>query len=149
MATEHPNWVAERTKCKMKRLWSHLQDIVGIDVRRKNEEEDEEHSDVEYVLRLEKPRLHLTCRHRAGDTLGAYRFSYDARMDAIDIMIQGPGSPAEPHSTGTIRTRWDAEACQCRVVVKMGADAPEIEFPHDQLWKAVQSILEPFFFPPT
>ena len=53
----------------------------------------------------------------------------------------------QPDWTATLATRWDPATSQCRLVVTRSFDAEKIEFPHAELWKAVQYILEPFFFP--
>ena len=49
--------------------------------------------------------------------------------------------------SGSIHTRWDAEKSKCYIVAARPSDNQEQEFPHDELWKVLQFILEPFFFP--
>ncbi len=48
--------------------------------------------------------------------------------------------------TVTLTTRWDREASHCWLVI-VERSGKSVEFPHEELAKVVQYILEPFFFP--
>lgn len=146
----HPNWIAERAKCNMARLWPEVQYIVSTDVRRANEAEQTVQSDVShYMDPLEQgpKKVHIQSGNGAGDVLGTCEFVYNDTKGAIAVRIGPPALAQKPPTLGALRTRWDTEALQCRIVVTMTSEDEPVEFPHDQLWKAVQVILEPFFFP--
>lgn len=147
MTTTHPNWIAERAKCNRARLWSDMTYIVAEDLRRKNQEEKKLDSSLEYSF-FPTPTdpyvLVIRCHDASQGNQGGYSFPYDPKTQEIVGTREFPNETVRQEAFLT--TRWDAEACQCRVVVKI-ADAPAVEFPHDQLWKAVQVILELFFFP--
>lgn len=149
---QHPNWVAERAKCNMARLWPDVQYIVCTDVRRANEEEQTAQSDVSHArdpLKQGPKKVHIQSANGAGDVLGTCEFVYNDTKDAIAVTISPPAWAKKRGTTGVLRTRWDAEALQCRIVVTMTSETEQaVEFPHDQLWKAVQVFLELFFFPP-
>ena len=153
MTAEHPNWVAEREKCNMGRLWGHVWTILRTDVQRKNAEEDKKRTGISYVFPSEEQRTTshtmIHCRNQAGDLLESCRFVYNRQTSTITVTTSPPLFLADRRadSTGIITTRWDAETCQCQIVLKID-DAPEVVLPHAQLWKAVQIILEPFLFPP-
>lgn len=136
---EHPNWIAERTKCNLYNLWGDLCDIVANDVDRINAIATEKNWGIHYS----EPRgEEVGVIHRHGG-VGECRYVYNPTQGLIQFTCKVPDLIA------VLRTRWDAETSQCRLVVKMGLkdeDATDIEFPHDQLWKALQYILEPFFF---
>ncbi len=151
MTAEHPNWVAEREKCNMAVLWSDVRDILGIDAQRKNAEEAKQKSGVSYAFPPEEQsatQALLQCSNQAGDLLESCRFVYNRKTSKIEVTTRPPPFFADRRkdSNGIIKTRWDAQTCQCQIVVKID-EAPEVLFPHAQLWKAIQVILEPFFFP--
>ena len=79
--------------------------------------------------------------------MGACQFEYDALAGTIAVTVLPEAGVPHPPRTGVITTRWDAEALQCRIVVTLTSEAtPVLEFPHHQLWKAVQVFLERFLF---
>ena len=55
--------------------------------------------------------------------------------------------PPDQTATATLTTRWDSPTSKCWLVVTLSSDVQKVEFPHDELWKAIQYTLEPFFFP--
>lgn len=153
MTTEstHPNWVAEREKCNMELLWRDVRAILHVDVQRKNAEEARKKSGIHYAFPPEEQQATqalLQCSNDAGDQLESCLFVYNTKTQKVEVTVHPPTSVRMPGTTGTLMTRWDAEAIQCRIVITMTSESDQlVEFPHDQLWKAVQYILEPFFFP--
>ena len=146
MSQEHPNWIAERAKCNMALLWDDVCTIVTCDTNRRKQEALRERALHRYILRprnTPQDPLHIERfnMQTGGSALGECRFFYDRRTDVIDVTMK------KPDGTGVIVTRWDAANSQCCLVVTRPSDGQEIELPHDELWKVVQYILEPFFFP--
>ena len=152
MTAEHPNWVEEREKCNMGRLWSHVWTILHTDVKRKNAEEKKKRTGIYYEFPSEEQsatsHAMIQCSNQSGDLLESCRVVYNRQTGKIENTTSPPPFLADRReaSKGIITTRWDAQTCQCLIVVNLD-DAPEVVLPHAELWKAVQVILEPFFFP--
>ena len=137
---KNPNWIAERIKCDMGRLWRDVCDILREDAARMQAAAKDHgwsatytvtpEEDIPYVLTLRGDREDRDCSWR-----------YDSAKSRVIFTLT---NPSEDY---VMTTRWDAESCQCRVRVAHQPAQKVTEFPHDQLWKAVQYILEPFFFP--
>ena len=141
-------WIAERAKCNVQRLWQELVPLLTANVRRRTDEAEHEAGpgSVRYVLdknpdRVAPDRLHiLRCQDTPRpETVGSCWFI--AKSDCIRVIMD------HPTGTGTISTRWDAEKSKCYILAVRPSDNQEQEFPYAKLWKALQFILEPFFFP--
>lgn len=137
MSTNHPNWVAERAKCHMGLLFEALRNIVIKDVDRRKEEaaNPQWRGEFHYAKYGDDPPAFTVENFNQG----SYLFTYSLDSDAIFITSQR-------EKLYTISTRWDAEQSRCQIVVASPAGSSR-EFPHAELWKAVQYVLEPFFFP--
>ena len=144
MSTNHPNWVAERAKCYMGFLFDDLSQLVKADVDRMNTEQERRSLDGRFTYipyANTQPRFELEWTDTTGNKMGRCRFEYQPDRDVITVLsLAGDCS---------IRTCWDAEQGQCQIKVEPLSEQRDIaEFPHDELWRAVQYVLEPFFFPP-
>lgn len=141
MTMDNPNWIAERAKCNLHDLWKDLCDIVAADVDRINDIAKEKSWGVYYS----EPRGEEVgvIYRRGGVGIGECHYVYDSTQRLVQFTCQ------DPDLIAVLRTRWDAATSECRLVIELGVkaeDPTEIEFPHAQLWKAIQYILEPFFF---
>lgn len=142
MERRQPNWVAERTKCNMATLLQDISHLVQecVDDMNKELEKEQQSLRFRYIPRqTAPPTFEIEGKDTVGTILGC-QFQYEPKTDKIAVRSSVKDSQ--------IGTRWDAEEIQCRVVISSSPDDP-VEFPHSQLWKAVQYLLEPFFFPTT
>ncbi len=129
---ESPNWVAERAKCDMERLFDELGAVVKQNTEWANTVPNAPGYPA-YVYGRQSRDAFMVRKN--GDTRV---FSLSRRQQAVHVS----GTEIRLY---TITTRWDAKKSKCRVVVAQPA-GDTVEFPHKHLWKVVQYILEPFFF---
>ena len=134
---DEKDWVAERAKCHMGKLFADVRKLIERDIGRWNT-----------IV------LHDTELHGGMIILGDRSLSFVIEHTAIAQPEQlGVGYIPSEHCVRvnrgeqlqTITTRWDRETSQCRIVVTTHPDEVT-EFPHSELEKVVQYILEPFFF---
>ena len=144
--SQHPNWIAERAKCNLTLLWNDLVPLLITDTKRRRQEAVAEQSPIRYVIDQNAERSSVSRVHilRYRDTeqsrvIGSCWFI--SKGECIRVNME------KPDGTGAIYTRWDAEKSQCYVAASRPSDGQKEEFPHDELWKVLQFILEPFFFP--
>ena len=147
MEHEGPNWVSERAKCNMDRLFRALCALVKCNVDRMNKEAHTQDWPIQCVYRPPIQDVQECTVERLGpgtDPTGC-QFEYNSKMDHIVVRLMD--------RTCIIRTHWDGENARCQLVVDSSIDGLKgeeeerhVEFPHDHLWKVVQYILEPFFF---
>ena len=133
-------WIAERAKCNMRSLFTDFHSLVEQHVnamqaecKRRGWETNFSHESYDHCsFRVQ--------RRRPGTHFCTFR--YDPADDVITVSTNG--------AVKVIRTRWDAEASQCKVIISQSRDpldtGTHVEFPHDPLWKVAQAVLEPFFF---
>ena len=151
--TDYPNWVAERAKCNMRLLLKDVQQLVKDATDAMNTESKKEgfrQGMFEYWLVAEQP-LSFSVSHLLSRTstnpVAICRFTYDPEKNSI-VVCQ-----SNPDHVYTIQTRWDAEHVACGVLIGRSLDYNDeeqaVRFLHADLWKVVQYILEPFFFPPS
>ena len=137
MEQDHPNWVAERAKCDIARLFDSLVACIAADIERFNAEPS--------VCRdfiLSQQKHECVIESHTGERTTYAVLTYRPHSHHIE-MRQGE------QTTHLITTRWDAVKSRCYVVVEtLGAESPTQEFPHKKLWKAAQYLLEPILFPP-
>jgi hypothetical protein len=137
MAQEHPNWVDERAKCNMGLLFDDLRDLIKKDVQRAKRKSQEQKWGKNYRIQNDgDAQITVTCSHQSGTEDCQFRL----RGNRVHII-------SHPDQEYTIRTQWNAENIQCQIVVTLPTE-DTVMFSHNQLWKAVQYVLEPFFFPP-
>ncbi len=144
MTNDDTAWIAERAKCDMDALIADVRALVTRNADAMNEEcRAKGWTPFTYLPVCERPPTFRVEQHHDGQSRHCI-FVYDAQRKVITITMVGPDR------TYTMQTCWDRETLQCRVVVARPSNGEQdtIEFPHDQLGKAVSSILEPFFFPP-
>lgn len=146
--TDTPNWVAERAKCEISALLSESMQLV-----RAAAEQASECTPYTHIYKGGESSCRISCI-RGSQAVRTCMFEYDSGKDQIAVTIeqQTAQKPGAFERKFTITTRWDAEKAKCRVVVCSlvcaagESDQPQ-EFSHKHLWKAIQYILEPFFFP--
>ncbi len=140
----HPNWVAERAKCDIGRMFADVCDLVKLDVERMCAVIDHKESESASYMFIRPRNKSHTCLVRRLchlEEIGSCLFTY--ADDGIRVTRTEQATPVSL----TLRTHWNAEESRCLLVIDApGKDA--VVFPHDHLWKAIQYILEPFFFPP-
>lgn len=139
MAQEHPNWIEEHAKCHMQSLFTELCNIITIDTDR--------------IMKVPGPKRRLRnyrrntdsetcCICRTGPNEGdEERLTFTLRENAVQVH--------QEHSARdwTITTQWDSENTQCRIQLDRGTQGSQ-EWSHKDLWKVVQTLLDPFFFQP-
>ena len=138
MEQEHTNWIVERAKCDMATLWADVCHLLVENVKRMNDESTKRGWSLHSVP---SKRDHHTTRYNGQNPESTCRWSYEDRTARVVFRMENP------NWTAALTTRWDPATSQCRLVVCRSLDAKTDEFPHDELSKAVQYILEPFFFP--
>lgn len=134
------NWITERANCNMDSLFYNLQGLVehNVEMMKVESKKRQWPDSWEYTVEDNAPPTFVV--KRIGATSSAIcRFKHDKERDQIAVTM--------PREQYIIQTRWDSEALRCCVIAGAAFKDP-IEFPHDHLWKIVQHILEPFFFPP-
>ena len=141
-ATDTPNWVAERAKCDMRELTSQVIQLVTQATEEMNALRG--HG---YTIKSDEAACRVS-RVSFGHVERACIFAYEeeGRRRLIRVSKGTPKTPESDIETCTIETRWDTKKIKCRLVVTP-AEGEKVEFPHKHLWKVVQYILEPFFFP--
>lgn len=142
MGQEHPNWIEERAKCDMQKLWADLCDLMVENVERINAEAEERGWSARYSKPTGK-NVGRTTRYVGQNEAAVCRWEYESGPAHVLFTFSTPDRHA------TLTTRWEPTTCQCRLLVTLSPDQPnseQMDFPHDELWKAVQSIVEPFFF---
>lgn len=139
MEQDYTNWIAERAKCNMAALWADVCNLLVKNVKWMNDESTERGWGIHYS----KPSngTHRTTRYRGQEEEGSCRWRYEDGPARVVFTVK------QPDFTACLTTRWDAETSQCQLVVKLSVHQAEVEFLHAELGKAVQYILEPFFFP--
>ena len=78
------------------------------------------------------------------------------RHSHLCTLVYRPGSQSidvtvDNERTHTITTRWSDKRARCYILLSKtdsGQDQKPLKFRHKHLWKVVQCILEPLFFPP-
>lgn len=157
MGTSHPDWVVERAKCNVACLAKDVRALVERDTTTMQKESKARElafgfTYVPYQNVLPKCGV-LRVNLNSPDIQTLCQFEYDKQLDQIIARIGHVSNTTDPmdetQRTYIIKTRWDAENIRCVIVVSsFEEETKPPEFPHDELWKAVQCILEPFFFPP-
>ena len=138
-------WVHERAKCNMVTLSHDLRSLVRKNVtaintecRRRNWSEFSYEGDD-----LSGPAPYSITQPYNGGTRRC-TFAYDPEWGWVTVKM------VHPDREYTILTRWDSGRAQCLIVLTHGAGStsgiPPQEFPHADLWRVIQIILEPFFF---
>lgn len=143
MTNDDTAWIAERAKCDMAALAADVNVLVKYNVEAMNTIcKTKGRPSFQYIPVRAHPltfavEQHLPPRSRS------CAFEYNDQALAFTVTMR------EPNRIYTMQTRWDGETAQCRVVVNQTSSDEQstTEFPHDQLGKAMSSILEPFFFP--
>ena len=145
MEQDTPQWVEERAKCDVGHLFACIRQLVQRDVQSMVTVLRKQEQGVELYFHPNdlQPRRFTVQRLPTTNESFTLAFEYNVQTGNIDIANDTPhGKRCQ-----TITTRWDEEKAKCRLVVQRPEGEP-IEFPHKHLWKVVQYILEPFFFPP-
>ena len=139
--SERKNWIAEREKCDLWSLLAAFRAAVKQDVADMNavgQKRRRPWVPFECGRDLTEPDTVFIVAHHHGAP-PACRFEY--RVDTGHILVKMLAGDR------VVKTRWDRDTCQCRIVVADVHEETLAEFAHTDLWKAVQYILEPFFFP--
>ena len=144
MAQEQPNWVAERAKCSITLLFNELRALVKQDTEWAGIESDKNKRSRTYLWTVGESSCRIK-RQESGGAEEECSFRCKVLEGLVHVSIFSPSSSVSDQGY-TIKTRWDAESCQCLLVVRTLQDEKQKEFPHYELWKALQYILEPFFF---
>ena len=132
-------WIAERAKCDMSALVQDFRKLVNQNVEGMNREcSRREWPPFVYIPLSRKPDA-FRVKQDDEDTRTC-TFTYQMDRQVVEVVM------ANPDRTYAVRTRWDGEAQQCRVVVERTDKDDTTEFSHDQLGKVVSYLLEPFFF---
>ncbi len=142
MTNDDTAWIAERAKCDMDKLAACVRQLVKQNVTAMNVEcNDLGWPPFKYTPLFENPMQFAIMQDRHTQHRSC-EWQYDAGVMTVTMTT--------PDRVYTMQTRWDGEAVQCRVVVARPTNGEQdpVEFPHNQLGKAVSCILEPFFFPP-
>ena len=137
-------WIAERDKCNMGAFVNDVRTLVAQNVETMNVLcQEKGRTRFRYEPRQEHPPYFLI-KQQLRASLRYCEFEYDDAGQRVAVTMVGPDR------TYTLQTRWDTEALACRVVVTRPSndESDVVEFPHADLWKAIQHILDPFFFPP-
>ena len=121
----------------MASLFADFRVCVKQDVGHMNAEADERRWP-RFTYLPDSRTEHVFTVERGADSRSG-KFEYRPEKDDILVLMATDDR--------LVKTRWDAEAVQCCIVVASATGEPLAEFPHDQLWKAVQYLLEPLFFP--
>lgn len=141
-------WIIEHEKCNMDTLYDDFHRLAKIDVEMMNDEcrrKGYASFSCGELFAEHSPHHFIIEQNREKGEIGRYStFVYDSEDNAIRVKME------RPNYEYTITTRWDKQAVQCHVIVTQIDDGKPIEtteFPHHELWKVVQYVLEPFFFP--
>ena len=135
-------WIAERDKCNMADLAVQVQNLVKSNVTAMNSICSArgfvpfEHT----TDRAEPLTFHV--KQQDASQVRIATFKHDVQGGMLTITV------TEPVRLYHMQTRWDTETLKCHVVViwHINGEQKSVTFLHSQLWKAVQFILEPFFF---
>ena len=133
----HPNWVAELAKCNVKKLFNSLYSLIQIDVKRMKAEQPAP------GFSITETENNLGIEWTAGGRSHLCTLVYHPASQSIDVTVDN-------ERTHTIATRWDPKRARCYVVLSpmaTGDEDPPLEFRHKHLWKVVQHVLAPLFFP--
>ena len=147
MVQKQPNWVAERKKCDITLLFEDIHVLAKQDLGWAMVEEKKSSSAVKYEQMGElsgssyRLRRFVTGNEKQCCTFHCRDIAKTPHVEAA-YATDGTGVTGRY----VITTRWDAKESQCRIVVQ-DPENGTMEFPHYELWKALQYILEPFFFP--
>ncbi|MCY4385900.1 MAG: hypothetical protein OXC18_02225 [Desulfurellaceae bacterium] len=144
MEQNNTNWVAERAKCEIDQL---VADIMRL-VQEATNQAHELPLPWAYIKKENRTGCRVTCVQN-NQPVRECLFVHEPDRNMIQVVVrrQIASQPDELDQTYTIGTRWDAEKSKCRIVVNSPTADEPLEFPHKHLWKAIQYILEPFFFP--
>ena len=156
MSLPNPDWLEERAKCDMESLWKDVCELMEKNLSR-FEVQAEEHSWSQRYgeVTRKSSNKYLAGRYVHRKAAGVLGWTYDAHGQYILFRathtLNTEGEPDTFQAESKLTTRWDAASSQCRVVVTQaaaqGEEPPSMELPYNELWKALQYILEPFFFP--
>ena len=147
MVQKQPNWVAERAKCDITRLFEDIHALAKQDLGWAMIEEEKRHSGVRYEQMGEfSSSTYRLRRFVAGVEKSPCTFHCRSieKPPCVEVVYGTDGSGVL--GTYKITTRWNAAEYQCLIVVEDPKNGT-LEFPHHELWKALHYILEPFFFP--
>ena len=133
-------WIAERAKCDMGVLVHDFYTLVHQNVQTMNALNQQQRGAEFHFTPQQQSAFTITQHLPKGQTRTCWVAAYSETRQCIEVTLD------DPDRKYYIQTRWDAEKSKCRLVVTLGT-GEAVEFPHKHLWKAVQHILEPFFFP--
>ncbi|MCE2484435.1 MAG: hypothetical protein J4F42_02890 [Desulfurellaceae bacterium] len=139
MERVHPNWVEQYAKCNLPSLFMTLASHIRQDVEDRKKIIHARQESLRF-RQASDTQTQLLIWRSDPDQAGEKECEFLLSDRTITVRVE------DPVQQYTITTRWDADAIQCRVVLT-GAAATPIEYPHDELWKIVQVMLRPFFFP--
>lgn len=139
MEYKNPNWVEKRAECNMPELWAALCRLMMENVERINAVATAGGWGIAYSKPAEGTCR--TTRYSGQEEDGECRWQYENNPIRVVFTMK------QPDYTACLTACWDAKTCQCEVVVRRSFDQKEEKFPQADLGKALQYILEPFFFP--
>ena len=140
---DHSDWVDQHAKCDIKSLLKAIYHICKDNVKRRNKVDSPIWNKyrftacgkgIEYITVSREPVAELT--HEA-----SYEKYHFQLLEGYAITLQAGNSGKR-----TITTHWDEENHKCVVQLQHGEDLKE--WLHEDVWKMVQFILDPLFFPP-
>lgn len=140
MEEKEVQWIAERAKCDIKRLYDDIATLVKNNTNQWGTVSKKDHEMRGGLCFEHEADGCFRVRHDGIQKPETLRFCFETEKMHIIVM-------RDCEKTCTITTRWNRETSQCLLVVENHPE-PAVEFPHAELWKVVQYVLEPFFFPP-
>ena len=149
MEQKSPNWIAERAKCEPQHLFASLRELVRQNTEWANKLSESPGSQA-YEYHEEIGDICVITKMRPAESTDQVTrtFRLSSTQRAVHVSGRSAIQNTPNYRLYTLTTRWDAEKSKCHVVMIHDETMEEVIFPHKHLWKAVQYILEPFFFTP-